>query len=111
MSYAKEGCPADCGPNWTKDHIEAAIVKGPHASAMQLDALQALLDETREKVANWHATSILRYGNIMDALPEKLRISPVAMISHKSKAFSTILVYPSDSNTKEFSWNQSTGVQ
>ena len=28
--YAKDGCPADCGPEWTKEHTEAEIFKVPH---------------------------------------------------------------------------------
>jgi len=34
QSYATEGCPANCGPNWKREHIDAAILKGPHSSAM-----------------------------------------------------------------------------
>ena len=45
-SYATNGCPADCGPNWTKDHIEAEILKIPHSSATDPQALTALHEET-----------------------------------------------------------------
>jgi hypothetical protein len=50
QAYAKEGCPTDCGPNWTKEHIEAAIKKGLHSSATEFEALKALHEETKEKV-------------------------------------------------------------
>ena len=53
--YGTEGCPADCGPDWTKDHIEAAILKGPHSSADDPDALKALHAETTDKVTNGYA--------------------------------------------------------
>ena len=88
--YATDGCPADCGPDWTKDHIEAAILKGPHSSAHDPAALKALHAETTDKVANGYA-KVIRYGDIADKLPAKLKISPVAMIPHKSRAFRTIL--------------------
>lgn len=89
-SYATEGCPADCGPDWTKEHIEAALLKGPHSSATKDDALRALVAETKEKVANGYA-KVLRYGDIIDNLPKKLKVSPVAMIPHKSRYYRTIL--------------------
>ena len=89
-SYATEGCPADCGPDWTRDHIEAALLKGPHSSATKDDALRALVAETKEKVKNGYAR-ILRYGDIKHKLPKKLKVSPVAMIPHKTRYFRTIL--------------------
>ena len=89
-AYAQEGCPADCGPDWTQDHIEEALMKGPHSSADLLEALQALHTETTEKVKNGYA-KVVRYGDIMKNLPKKLKISPVAMIPHKSRSYRTIL--------------------
>jgi len=50
QSYATEGCPANCGPNWKWEHIEAAILKGPHSSATDPQALIALQEEMAEKV-------------------------------------------------------------
>ena len=32
--YATNGCPVDCGPNWTRERIEAAIAVGPSPSAL-----------------------------------------------------------------------------
>ena len=90
QSYATDGCPANCGPNWKQEHIEAAILKGPHSSATDPQALIALHEETAEKVKNGYAT-VVRYGDIKDKIPPKLKISPVAMIPHKSRDFRTIL--------------------
>ena len=89
-AYSKNGCPADCGPDWTQEHVEAALLKGPHSSADSPDALKALHDETDDKVENGYAR-VLRYGDIMRNMPKKLKISPVAMIPHKSRSFRTIL--------------------
>ena len=83
QAYATEGCPTGCGPSWTKEHIEAAIKNGPHSSATEFEALKALQEETKEKVKNGYA-KVIRYGDIINNLPEKLKISPVAMIPHKS---------------------------
>ena len=90
QSYVTEGCPTDCGPDWSKDHILAAIRKGPHASALAPAALAALHEETIDKVKNGYA-KIIRFGDIINDTPPKLKISPVAMIPHKSRAFRTIL--------------------
>ena len=84
--YTTDGCPTDCGLDWLQDHIEADIQKGPHASALEPDALKALHEETTEKVQNKYA-KIVCFGEICQNLPDKLKISPVAMIPHKSRLF------------------------
>lgn len=73
-AYAKNGCPADCGPDWTQEHVEAALLKGPHLSADAPEALKALHEETDDKVENGYAR-VLRYGDIMRNMPKN--ISPV----------------------------------
>ena len=32
--YAMEGCPVKTGQNWTKEDIHAAVMRGPHESAL-----------------------------------------------------------------------------
>ena len=32
LQYATDGCPLDCGLDWTLAQMEAAIQKGPHQS-------------------------------------------------------------------------------
>ena len=88
--YSDHGCPVDCGKNWTHDHIEAAILRGAHPSADSKLALKALHDETATKVKNGYS-KVVRYGDIKNNLPPQLKISPVAMIPHKSRSFRTIL--------------------
>ena len=39
MQYATKGCPVNCGQNWSKEDIEAAILRGPHQSALEPDAI------------------------------------------------------------------------
>ena len=89
-SYAEHGCPVDCGEDWTKEHIELMLRRGPHKSARSKNAISALQEETYEKVKNGYA-KIVRYGDIKQHRPKKLKISPVAMIPHKSRLFRTIL--------------------
>ena len=84
------GCPTNCGPNWSQEHIEAALRRGPHPSALSNDAKEALYQETQDKVNSGYAR-VVKYGDIKADLPKKLKISPVAMIPHKSRKFRTIL--------------------
>ncbi len=88
--YSEKGCPVDCGDDWSTDLIEAAILRGAHPSADSPEALAALHEETRGKVKNKYS-KVVRYGDIKKNLPKKLKISPVAMIPHKSRSFRTIL--------------------
>ena len=58
MPYEKYVCPTDCGPKWTKEHIKAATLKGPHPSAHVPAALQSLLKEIDEKVKNGYMSRL-----------------------------------------------------
>jgi hypothetical protein len=89
-SYAEHGCPVDCGPNWTRNHIELALQRGPHVSAKQKHAARQLQIETNDKIKHGYAR-IVKWKNIKDNIPEKLKISPIAMIPHKSRKFRAIL--------------------
>jgi len=42
---ANKGCPVDCGPNWTPEHIEAGILRGNHTSASSKRATEALRED------------------------------------------------------------------
>ena len=33
LDYAISGCPADCGENWDRDHIEKAMIREAHRSS------------------------------------------------------------------------------
>ena len=51
LRYATNGCPVDCGKDWTIKEIQAAINKGPHKSALDPVAMTALRVETLERLA------------------------------------------------------------
>jgi len=68
-AYSKDGCPADCITDWTRKQIEAAIRRGPHPSAKNPDAQEALFTETDDKVENGYA-KVVRYGDIKHKLPK-----------------------------------------
>jgi hypothetical protein len=88
--YATHGCPANCGPNWTRHKILLLLKKGPHQSSKQRDAIKQLRKETTEKISNGYAR-IVKWGSIKNNIPPQLKISPVAMIPHKSKKYRCIL--------------------
>ena len=89
-SYAERGCPVDCGPDWTRQHIELALSRGPHISAKLKQAGEQLRLETAEKIKHGYAR-IVKWKTIKNNVPEKLKISPIAMIPHKSRKFRAIL--------------------
>ena len=89
-TYATLGCPTQTGKQWSIDEMQAAIDRGPHISALHPDAIEQLRAEVAEKVANGQAR-IVAWDDIKDNPPPELKISPLAMIPHKSRKFRAIL--------------------
>ena len=88
--YAVDGCPVNCGEDWSEDRIRKMVLHGPHKSATGKDAIIALHEETEAKIAKGFA-KMVKFGDIKDKLPKNLKISPVACIPHKSKKYRVIL--------------------
>ena len=88
--FAENGCPVDCGENWSDERIVDAMLRGPHQSAYLEGAVGFLQEETKEKVQNSFAR-VIKWRDIKDNVPPKLKISPVAMVPHKSKKFRVIM--------------------
>ncbi len=88
--YAAKGCPVDTGPDWPLEHIVTALERGPHQSAYAAGAVNFLREETKEKVKNSFA-KVVRWKDIKTDLPSNFKLSPVAMVPHKSKLFRVIL--------------------
>ena len=70
--------------------ITDAIRRGPHQSAHLPGAVEFLQKETEDKVKNGYAR-VVRWKDIKDNIPLLLKISPVAMVPHKSKLFRVIM--------------------
>lgn len=90
LQYAQQGCPVDCGPNWTPEQIQIAVERGPHPSARHDEAAKELWKEAHEKVEQGFA-KIVAWKDIKDNPPATLKVSPIAMIPHKSRQFRAIL--------------------
>ena len=88
--YADNGCPVNCGPDWSKEKIILLLQKGPHVSANSQAAIKQLRVETKQKISNEYAR-VVKWKDIKNNIPNKLKISPVAMIPHKSKKYRCIL--------------------
>jgi hypothetical protein len=90
FDYAKNGCPVECGEEWSDTKILKLLRKGPHRSSLRPDAIRQLRKETMEKCSQGYAR-VVRWGDIKNNIPKNLKISPVAMIPHKSKQYRCIL--------------------
>ena len=90
FDYDHNGCPVDCSEYWTLKKITLMLQRGPHVSYKDTEATCQLQAETLDKCKNQYA-EVVRFGDIQNKLPTKLKISPVAMIPHKSKAYICIL--------------------
>ena len=90
LRYAQNGCPVDCGRNWTKEELIAAIEKGAHQSALQPAPAAACRKEALERVQD-KCCRVVKWKDIIDNLPPNLKISPIAAIPHKSRLFRMIL--------------------
>jgi hypothetical protein len=90
QEYAMYGCPAKMGKPWTKAEIWEAVKRGPHVSALSVEALEHFKEEAPKKVAMGQAT-IVDWDTIKDDPPPQMKMLPIAAIPHKSKAFRSIL--------------------
>ena len=90
--YARQGCPVSVGRNWTAAELQAAVDRGPHASALKPDAIEQIQLEAREKV-NQGFAEIYKWEDLKARLNEhpNLKLSPLAMIPHKSRKYRAIL--------------------
>ncbi len=90
MDWAQFGCPTKTGKPWTQVDINKAIERGPHQSALSPEVIQHFAEEIKEKIRTNQA-QVIEWNTIKDNPPPELKISPIAAISHKSKAFWSIV--------------------
>ena len=87
--WAIFGCPTQTGCKWTKDELWEVVDRGPHRSATTPEAIEHFAEEIKEKLRMKQARLVPWDDN--DNPPPQLKISPIAAIPHKSKAFRSIL--------------------
>jgi hypothetical protein len=87
---ATYGCPTETGAPSKKEEFWEAVSWGPHASAMSAEVLEHFRLEAEEKVKCGQSKIVL-WDDIKDTPPLQMKVSPIAAIPHKSKAFQSIL--------------------
>ena len=88
--YATKGCPVRTGRQWTRAEIEAAVERGAHQSAKSDECMAQLKAEAEDKDRRGQARIIL-WDDIKKNLPPQLKVSPIAMVPHKSRKWRAIL--------------------
>jgi hypothetical protein len=89
LQYALDGCPVDCGDDWTLKQLEAAIRNGAHASANVPEAAEACKKEALERVKEG-LCRLVNWDDIKNDFPKNLKISPLAAVPHKSRVYQMI---------------------
>lgn len=90
LEVATNGPSVGIDVEYPLELLETAIRRGAHPSAQQLEAATALHKETMEKVDQGFAR-LLPWKQLQKQLPSKLKLSPIAAIPHKSRAYRMIL--------------------
>jgi len=90
FKYATDGCPIVCDESWSWEWLEAAIQRGNHASAQELQAEKCLCEEALEKEQQGSAW-VVKWADICNGPHPNLKISLLAAIPHKSRIYWTIL--------------------
>ena len=89
LEYASGGCPTKTGKNWSREMIEEAVHRGPHVSATTPEAIEYFKSEIKQKVETGQAR-IVEWDDIKDNPPPELKLSPLALVPHKSRKFRAI---------------------
>ena len=50
QGYSENGCPVDCGTDWSREKIVLLLERGLHRSANSKKAVRQLQQETEEKI-------------------------------------------------------------
>jgi len=94
LQYAQDGCPVEVGRVWSKAEILAAAERGPHMLALLPESIEVMHAEVAVKVKEGFM-EVLYLDEVEHLLGmdewRQLKISPIAMIPHKSRKFRGIL--------------------
>ena len=90
LQYARVGWPVLVGRDWNPDEMETVVTKVPHSLALEDAAISQIQVEAQENAAQGFAT-IVGWEDIKQNPPSNLKISPMAIIPHKSRKYRTIL--------------------
>ena len=86
----EEGVPVDCGEDWTREMIEAAIHQGPHKSPLTPEAMQLIEEDVAYQVRAGYA-QIVEWAWLKDNMPSQLKVSPLAVVPQQNRRGRMIL--------------------
>jgi hypothetical protein len=86
----EEGVPVDCGTNWTREMIDAAIEQGPHRSAMTPESIALIKEDVAYQVQAGYA-QVVEWEVLKKNLPPKLKVSPLAVVPQANRRGRMIL--------------------
>ena len=86
----KHGVPVDCGPDWSAEHINVAIQRGPHRSALTPEALQVFEEDIAYQVSAGFS-EVIPLSELLSRNPPNLKISPVALVPQLNRRGRIIL--------------------
>jgi hypothetical protein len=86
----EKGVPVNCGEDWTRETLELALAKGPHASALTPEARRLVLEDVAYQVEAGFSR-IITWESIRHDLPPKLKISPLAVVPQVNRRGRLIL--------------------
>ena len=86
QKYVTGGFFVKTGQNWNGEEIYASAIRVPHKSALAEEAIAHFAAEAKEKVASNQAR-LVRYEKIKGKFLTQMKVSLIAAITHKSKAF------------------------
>jgi hypothetical protein len=90
LQYALDGCPVNCGDDWTLKQLKPAIRNGAHTSANVPEAAEACKKEALER-AKEGLCRLVNWDDIKHNFPKNLKIPPLTAVPHKSRVYRMIL--------------------
>ena len=75
----QQGIPVDCGPDWERSVIEAAVDRGPHPMARMPESIALFVEDIEYQIKAGFCRVFL-WEDIKRRLPANFKISPVAVV-------------------------------
>ena len=82
--WATDGVPVDCGPAWSWDAIETAVLRGPHRSALESENISLVHEDIQYQVDAGFC-KIVTWEEVRRQRPKNLKISPIAVVPQKDR--------------------------
>ncbi len=75
----QQGIPVDCGPDWEKSVIEAAVNPGPHPTAQMPESIALFVKDIEYQIKAGFCR-VFFWEELKRRLPTNFKISPVAVV-------------------------------